>query len=242
MNISDFKDKEFVKQFKKSSLAHEFLVFPELLKIIGNIKEKKVLDLGCGVGDFSRKLAEADADVDAIDYSEECIRVCKEKNRHFSNVNCILGDASNLDMIKDNKYDFVVMNMVTINITSKEKLRNSFKEASRVLKKNGQFVFSDLHPICLMIPKTATEEQEYLPGFSYFQDESKYKSKVVLGNVSEQVKFIDMHWTLETYTKFLEEAGMYIYRIIEPHPIEAAPEIFKNYKIPEHIIFQCKKL
>ena len=42
-------------------------------------KNPKILDLGCGPGHESRRLASTGADVTGVDYSSECIRVAKER-------------------------------------------------------------------------------------------------------------------------------------------------------------------
>jgi len=133
------------------------------------------------------------------------------------------------------------MNMVLLNVPTKEKVQQIFKEVSRVLKKSGELVFTDLNPIGLMIEKTTAETQTYLPGFSYFKDGSKFKSRVLLTDGSE-IEFVDLHWTLETYTCCLSDAEMYLYRIIEPQPVKEAPAVLKDYGIPEHIILVCRKL
>ena len=240
--VSDFTDKEFVNKYQKSPISHPYVVFPRLIEVLGSIKGKKILDLGCGTGDLSRILAKNGAIVDAVDLSQECVERCKQNNTDMKNITTSRADASELKNIKSSTFDFVVMNMVFLNVNSKVKLEKSFKEVARVLKKEGIFVFTDLHPLALMIPKTLTEEQQYLEGFSYFKDATLYTSKVLLADGTTSITFTDIHWTLETYTTFINNNGLYIYRIIEPYPINGAPKLFNNYKLPEHIMFVCKKL
>ena len=45
-------------------------IMPYMLDMIGDVSGKKILDLGCGEGGYSRKLAEKGADVTAVDCSE----------------------------------------------------------------------------------------------------------------------------------------------------------------------------
>jgi len=241
MKLSNFNDKEFIEKYNIKPISHPHIIFPKLLDLLGKIEGKKILDLGCGFGNFSRMLAEKGAIVDCVDISEEMIKSCKEYSKNINNIKCQICDSSNLKIFNDNSFDAVVMNMVFLSIDSKEKVEKTFHEVSRILKKGGVFLFTDLHPLCIMIPKTLTEEQNLLDGFSYFKDNSVYKSKVILSDNSTSIEFIDSHWTLETYTKFINDSGMYIYRIIEPQPISSAPNIFKDYKLPEYILFYCKK-
>ncbi len=50
-----------------------------------DLRGKLTLEAGCGAGRFTRLLAEAGADVVAIDYSA-AVDVCREMNGHFPNV------------------------------------------------------------------------------------------------------------------------------------------------------------
>jgi len=200
-----------------------------------------VLDLGCGSGKLSALMAERGARVTGIDISEDWIEMCREQYGHMENLEFLTADGSNMEEIESGTFDRVVMNMVLLNVPSEEKVQRIFEEVSRVLKDDGQLIFTDLNPICLMVPETTAETQTHLPGFSYFKDGSEYRSKVLLTDGSH-IEFTDLHWTLESYTRWLENAGMYIRRIIEPRPVEGAPEPLKDYRIPEHIIFVCARL
>jgi SAM-dependent methyltransferase len=241
MKISEYENKHFLEKYSKTPILHSFVVFPALLRILGNIKNMRILDLGCGSGDFSVAMAKKGANVYGVDISKEWIDICKSKYSNIKNVDFLVADSSNLKKFSKNYFDFVVVNMVFLNISNKNKLKKTFYEISRILKKSGKFIFTDLHPICLMTPKTLAEEQFYLKGFSYFKDGLKYKSKVLLSDNSK-IEFVDIHWTLETYTDFLRNAKMYIDKITEPTPIKKSPKIFRNFKTPSHIIFICKKL
>ena len=238
MEVSDYKDPEFLEKYKKAPLLHPFVVFPALLGALGDVKGKNILDLGCGSGDFSQLLAEKEANVVGVDVSEKWIDHCKKE--YAGNIKFFIADGSDLKQLKDETFSFVVMNMVLLNVPTIGKVRQIFKEVSRVLNESGKLIFTDLHPLALMNEDTSCEFQTYLPGFSYFRDGSKFKSRVKLTDGSE-IEFVDIHWTLETYTDCLSDAGMHIQKIIEPQPVKEAPSFLKDYKMPEHIIFVCGK-
>lgn len=240
MDIANYNDNEFIEKYKKMPLLHPFVVFPAIHKALGDIKNKKILDLGCGSGSFSYALVERGAHVIGVDLSEKWIEICKKEYPHEKNITFICADGTNLTQFANDSFDFVVMNMVLINIPTLDKVNKIFQEVSRVLKKSGQLVFTDLHPLALMIEDTLCESITYLHGFSYFKDGSKFTSKVKLADYSV-IEFKDIHWTIETYTRCLYDAKMCISRIIEPKPIKGAPFFLKDYKIPEHIIFVCNK-
>ncbi|MFH1685689.1 MAG: class I SAM-dependent methyltransferase [Candidatus Micrarchaeota archaeon] len=120
-------------------------ITPAMLEMVGNIKDKKVLDLGCGEGYFSRKVAELGAEVTGIDISAELVKIAKEKEKRKS-----LGikyhnlSSESLDGIKDSSFDLIVSNMVLHNVKN---LEATFAECSRVLKNNGRLIFVIIHPL-----------------------------------------------------------------------------------------------
>ena len=72
--MEDYEDRKFLEQYKKGYLARDFVVNPALFKVLGDIKGKKILDLGCGVGILSRAMADNGADVLGVDISKESIK------------------------------------------------------------------------------------------------------------------------------------------------------------------------
>ncbi|MBD3238674.1 MAG: methyltransferase domain-containing protein [Candidatus Moranbacteria bacterium] len=169
------------------------------------------------------------------------IAFCQKQHSTAKNLDFFQADGADLSRFPAKTFDVVIMNMVVLNIPSLIKIKKVFKETARVLKAKGQFIFSNLNPLCIMIKKTACETQTHLKDFSYFQDGSKYRSQVRLSDNS-QMEFVDVHWTLESLTGAASSAGFYLKRIIEPRPIKNPPKCLVNYTIAEHIIFDYQKI
>jgi ubiquinone/menaquinone biosynthesis C-methylase UbiE len=53
----------------------------QFLKLIGNVKNKEVLDVGCGTGRITLKLLERGAKVCGIDINSKMLQKAKEKNK-----------------------------------------------------------------------------------------------------------------------------------------------------------------
>lgn len=103
------------------------------------------MEIGCGNGYLARKLARAGAKVIAIDNSETFISIAREKERNQRfGIRYLHRDAIHLKGLASKKFDIVLSNMVLMDIRHFGK---AIKEASRVLKRGGQFVFSIVHPI-----------------------------------------------------------------------------------------------
>ena len=54
---------------------------PLMLKLIGDISGRDILDIGCGTGELSAKLAQTADFVFGLDISQKMLNVAKEKNR-----------------------------------------------------------------------------------------------------------------------------------------------------------------
>jgi SAM-dependent methyltransferase len=123
--------------------------------IIGNLEwngEGRVLDIGCGSGALPITLAKKyqNAQIHGIDYwgkQWEYSQTICEKNAELENVlNRIeFKKASAADLpFDDQSFDVVLSNLVFHNIGSVKDKSELIKEALRVLKKGGKFVFQDL--------------------------------------------------------------------------------------------------
>ena len=63
----------------KKTLTRRFIVEPTFLKLIGSVQGKKVLDLACGEGHYTRLLKKKGASkVYGIDISRNQIKISKE--------------------------------------------------------------------------------------------------------------------------------------------------------------------
>ncbi len=105
----------------------------------GNLKGKKVLDLGCGFGETAVYWALKGADVEAIDISSKSIALAKKlaaKNKVWKNCKFQTMTAENLKF-KDQYFDYVFGNGVLHHVD----LNKAAKEIYRVLKPGGKGIF-----------------------------------------------------------------------------------------------------
>ena len=101
-----------------------------------------VLELGCGTGKNTAGLMNKAQHVTAVDFSEHMLHKAKEK---YSAANLIFLQA---DITKPWQFESDSFNLVTCNLIL-EHIKNLdfvFSEAARVLKDDGYFFISELHP------------------------------------------------------------------------------------------------
>jgi ubiquinone/menaquinone biosynthesis C-methylase UbiE len=114
-------------------------------------KSEMILEIGCGDGEFTRRLAGLDATLIASDITFEVLKRAAEKNKSQKAGDiCFEMDDAEFLSIKDNSLDFVS----GISILHHLDYRKALKECRRVLKEGGQIFFSEpnrLNPITLTL-------------------------------------------------------------------------------------------
>jgi ubiquinone/menaquinone biosynthesis C-methylase UbiE len=123
---------------------------PALIKLIGNVKNKTLLDVGCGFGDHAKILSKQNYQkLIGFDISKELIKLAKQQQIPQSFF--YIGDMNKRFNHKDSSFDIVYASLVIHYVKNPVKL---FKEVNRVLKKGGIFCFSTGHPLFELINQT----------------------------------------------------------------------------------------
>ncbi|HEY4499197.1 MAG TPA: class I SAM-dependent methyltransferase [Candidatus Paceibacterota bacterium] len=124
------------------------VILPNLTRLVGEVRGKKILDLAAGQGFFSEALSKAGAQVTAIDISPELI--AKAKQYLGAKVICVVGSAELLPKeIKQEPFDAIICILALQNIRD---INAVFAQAASVLKKGGKFHVVLNHP-AFRIPK-----------------------------------------------------------------------------------------
>jgi len=95
-----------------------------------------ILDIGCGTGNFSLKLAQNGAQVTAIDISNEMLKIARQKAAE-NNLSIDFKNMHSLELqFPDNTFDGV-FSMATIEFISNNDVKKMLSEMFRVCKKGG---------------------------------------------------------------------------------------------------------
>ena len=110
------------------------MLMPSIEEFLALLPEDpRVLDLGCGGGYESMRLTKAGAQVFGVDYSEECIRIAKER---CPEAEFALMDFRQLDRQLLGKFEGVFACASLIHV-SQEELPGMFEQLRGVLKRDG---------------------------------------------------------------------------------------------------------
>lgn len=131
------------KEILSGNVLHDKLEVYSTLKRLGETKGKSVLELGCGSGRFTRKLAENSGCVLAIDFSHLSLLLNRDTLPRTMNVGLVLADASKL-ILKPNSFDLALSTFYS-NIPIPETRRAVTKCVSSSLKPKGIYVLSAHH-------------------------------------------------------------------------------------------------
>lgn len=99
---------------------------------------KKILDLGCGIGDLIKYIGILD--YYGVDISIPNIRYMSKRYKHSNNIKPKLGDMTNLPY-KDNTFDYIACTEVIEHLTIKQ-LHIVLKEINRVAKRGAEVIIT----------------------------------------------------------------------------------------------------
>jgi ubiquinone/menaquinone biosynthesis C-methylase UbiE len=115
---------------------------PIVREAIGDPRGLSVLDLGCGTGRHSLWLAEAGANVTAVDFSEGMLAAARGKTGAHR-IQLITHDLHRPLPLAPASFDLVVSGLVLEHL---RELKLFFSEARCVLRAGGRAVISAMHP------------------------------------------------------------------------------------------------
>ena len=106
-----------------------------------------VLEIGAATGRYSHTLARQGYDVDAVELVEHNIEVFHKNTQSNENISITQGNAMDLSVFPDNKYDITLLLGPLYHLYNKEDKQQALHEAIRVTKPGGvvfaAYVISD---------------------------------------------------------------------------------------------------
>ncbi len=122
--------------YGKQAITDWLLGYNKVIELMGEIKDKNILDYGCGDGKFSRKLNELKANVTGVDVLREMVDLAKKTGP--KEINYIQIESAKLDKIKDNSLDFASSNYCLCALPTKKEIEEILKSIHKKLKKGGK--------------------------------------------------------------------------------------------------------
>jgi SAM-dependent methyltransferase len=145
--IWDAKADYWDAQMGEGNAFHSQLVGPAAERLLAVQPGESVLDIGCGNGQFARRMAALGAQVVATDFSARFLERARERTtQHAERIayqQVDATDAGQLLALGTERFDAAVCLMAIMDMTTVEPL---FASLPRLLRPGGRFVFVVPHP------------------------------------------------------------------------------------------------
>lgn len=202
---------------------------PMFFELLPDIAGKTGLDIGCGNGYQTRKLASLGAKMTGIDICEAFLETAKDASKNITYLNC----NATKTPFEDNYFDFATAIMSLMDMTDPVA---AIKEAFRVIKPGGFFQFNICHPNTdMQYRRVAFDENYNVIGLTVggYYNAKPAIDEWMFGSASEEIRQVlpvfkipCVRLTLAQWVNSLVETGFVIERMGEPYP---TPEIVKEY-------------
>jgi len=187
------------------------------LKLLGNVKQKAILEVGSGSGMNSIYLARKGAKATAFDISQRKLDWGKlEAQKKKVKVDFVQGDFEIVSKyFKPGSFDIILSAFALQYCKTLLSQKKTFKQLYKILKKNGKIIISLDHPIRALGKWNAKDEFSIN---NYFDNSLKRWSY----DFPEKKISVEMEGSFKTisdYTNSLIEAGFVVDKLLEPMPI-----------------------
>lgn len=226
----------------KGRNANDLVEIPNFRKLIPNVKEKKILDLGCGYGENDKYCRDLGAkEILGIDISEHMIKIA-EKNNADENIKYKVMAMEDISKIKE-KFDIVISSLAFHYVKDYEKL---IKDIYNLLNDNGILIFSIDHPLRIASKFEPWMKKNYTEiNGKWFLLVSDYNREGIREKEWNGVMVKKYHRNFSSLINGLVNSGFKIDKILEPIPdeesIKIIPKYINQYDRPYFLFIRAKK-
>ncbi len=228
---------DWISQVEDGTTSHrEGMLDGWMLHAVGDVAHRKVIDLGCGEGRFSRMLAERGALVTGVDLCRPFIEYAT--SHRIAGEAYLIGDMEDLSDVPSAEFDIAVSYVTLVDVSN---VRRAVGEAFRVLRPGGRFVVCNLHPMASASPGWIKQggRRLHYPLDRYFDEGERTIP------LEEDRFLVNFHRTLSTHFRVFLDVGFAVEGLREPTPTEEQarqyPVVSDNLRVPDFIIYILSK-
>lgn len=211
------------------------LLDPIMLELCGDVKDKQVLDIGCGEGRFCRMLNERDAHTVGVDCTAALI---EEARRRDAVASYLIADATILPF-PDSSFDLCISYIALVDI---QDYRRAIAEMMRVLKPGGRVVFANLQPYATANMQGWAKDAE---GKKLYFPIDNYTSERTLVGKWRGIEVAQYHRPLRAIMQAFIEVGFVLSHYHEPvataEAIREHPILADDLRVPCFVVMEWSK-
>lgn len=216
-------------------LSYEKILLPTIYRLIGDISDKAIVDIGCGEGDLAARLSGKAKKVVGVDPAEKMIEIAQREHGYLKNIEFISRSIEDYaESAPMASYDVAIANMSLMVIPN---LDRAVEATKYILKGEATFAVTITHPFFWTFYKHLEDAKE----FDYLKEHIQ-RTPFVISLYDEPLpsETTIFHRPLGTYTEVFTRHGFRIEQILEPIP---APEVERLYpdpwQFPRFLAFRC---
>lgn len=193
-------------------LVNAYYERPEMLRLVGDVSGRRILDAGCGSGALSAELSSRGASVTGIDSSSQMLQLAR--SRAGDEMDLRLADIREPLPFDDHSFDDVIASLVLHYL---EDWAPTLTEMRRVLRPGGRLLASIDHPIVAYA--AGTPRPDYFATTSY-----EFDWELRGHRASMKLWRRPLHSILDETTL----AGFRLVGLSEPEPAVEARDLFPD--------------
>ena len=213
------------------------LVEPNQERLLGISSGDRILDVACGAGRFTRRMADAGAKIVAFDHSESFIERARQRSVGYEDaidyraLNACDPDAL-ASVAEEGPYDAAVCTMALMDMAVVTPLAEALP---KLLLPEGKFVFSICHPVFNSVGTKMVAEQQYtadgvaLRYSASATDYMRVRSALGIGIVGQPRPQRYFHRPISALLELFLSRGLVLDALLEP---KFPSEAFAEHKSP----------
>ncbi len=205
------------------------------LRLVPNLRDKRVLDLGCGTGANAVVMAQSGAKVIGIDLSQSMLELAQQQAASAKvKVELRQGDIAELAWLRAESIEFALCVEVLAEVPD---LDRTLRQIHRVLQPASTFVFTHAHPAGL-----SCRNDYAAPGalpLGTLEVRRSYFDEAPINITQNDQHFTYFPRTIGSIFSALGRAGFGIDAMLEPEP---SIRTLVGPEVPNTLIIRAKKL
>lgn len=215
--------------------SRKLVLYPKILSIIDEKHPKKILDYGCGNGEFVSLIPDKeDVSIAIYDKSQNVLDTARN-NLRTKNVDIYQSTCD----IPERSFDFIIFSLVLMTISTEEEINDALSDLFKAKKEKGTVVIAVTHP-CFRQYKYSTFFTEYFQKkeFYYLNDGDSFAVHIFDPLTKDKVSFYDYHWSLSKTINLITQNRLSVEKLYELPDCSIGKYNYNSY-FPPYLVIVC---